>query len=201
MSFCTSSNRERVWLKKHPGRCYGALNCFLPWQLQLPVKIKLLNTDGAFVEYRLALAFTIVHGTSCKSDHISNFIQVRKALFAVACQVFSMGNLVSCVHIIAEIATSIILGDGQKEQRIVNRYIDLATCNDVYNWYSENCILHAGRRNARSSFRSVTNPKAIPMHTHSQRTHSNVWSQLAFNARVFVKYRSLTERDKMVKLQ
>jgi len=52
---------DRVWVKQLPGRCYGALNGRLPWQLQRLFKIKLLNEDGAFVEYWLALALTTIH--------------------------------------------------------------------------------------------------------------------------------------------
>jgi len=40
---------DRVWVQQRPGRCYGALNGRLPWQLQRLFKIKLLNEDGAFV--------------------------------------------------------------------------------------------------------------------------------------------------------
>jgi len=40
-----------VWVKQHPGKCNGALNGSLPWQLQRLFKIKLQNKDGAFVEY------------------------------------------------------------------------------------------------------------------------------------------------------
>jgi len=40
-----------VWVKQRPGRCYGAPNGSLLWQLQRLFKIELLNEDGAFVEY------------------------------------------------------------------------------------------------------------------------------------------------------
>jgi len=43
-----------------PGRCYGAPNGLLPCQLQRLFKIKLLNKDGAFVEYWLTLALTSI---------------------------------------------------------------------------------------------------------------------------------------------
>jgi len=66
-------------------------------------------------------------------DPIWKFVQVRKAQAAVALQVFSVGNIIGCVHIIPEIATSSEAGDGRNEQWIVNSHIDLATCNDVYN--------------------------------------------------------------------
>jgi len=48
------------WVKQRPGRCYGALNGRLPWQLQRQFKIKLQNEDGAFVEYRSAMALTTI---------------------------------------------------------------------------------------------------------------------------------------------
>jgi hypothetical protein len=66
-------------------------------------------------------------------DPISKFVQVRKALAAVAWQVFSVGNIVGCVHVIPEIATSSNTGDGWNERWIVNSHIDLASWNDVYN--------------------------------------------------------------------
>jgi len=39
-----------VWVKQRPGRCYGALNGRLPWQLQRLFKIKLQHKDRAFIE-------------------------------------------------------------------------------------------------------------------------------------------------------
>jgi len=53
-----------VWVKQHPGRCYGTLNGHLPWQLQQLFKIKLLNEDRAFVEYWWALALTTIRENS-----------------------------------------------------------------------------------------------------------------------------------------
>ena len=123
-----------VWVKQRPGRCYGALNGRLPWQLQQLFKIKLQNEDGAFVEYWLALALTAIPENSGNFDPVSKFVQVRKALAAVALQVFSLGNIVGCGHVIAEIATSSKTGDGRNERRIVNSHIDPATWNDVYNY-------------------------------------------------------------------
>jgi hypothetical protein len=49
-----------VWVKQCPGTCYGALSGHLPWQLQRLFQIKLLNENGAFVEYWLALALTTI---------------------------------------------------------------------------------------------------------------------------------------------
>jgi len=121
-----------VWVTQCLGRCYDALNGRLPRQLQRLFKIKLQNEDGAFVEYWLALALTTIPENSGNLYSISKFVQVRKAPAAVALQVFSMGNIVGCVHVIPEAATSSKTGDGRNEQWIVNSHIDLATWNDVY---------------------------------------------------------------------
>jgi hypothetical protein len=118
---------------QRPGRCYGALNGRLLWQLQRRFKIKLRNEDGAFVEYWLALALTTMPENSGNLDPISKFVQVRKAQAAVALQVFRVGNIVGCAHLIPEIATSSKTGDGRNERWIVNSHIDLATWNEVYN--------------------------------------------------------------------
>jgi len=109
------------------------LNGRHPWQLQRLFKIKLQNEDGAFVEYWIALAVTRIPENSGNLDPVSKFVQVRRALAAVALQVFSVGNIVSCAHIIPEIATGSKTGDGQNERWIVNSHIDLVTWNDVYN--------------------------------------------------------------------
>jgi len=82
------------------------LNGPLPWQLQRLFKIKLLNEDGAFVEYWLAVALTTTPENSGNLDPVPKFLQARKALAAVALQVFSVGHIVGCAHIIPEIATS-----------------------------------------------------------------------------------------------
>jgi len=92
ISQCTGSQSWRggdqrndwVWVKQRPGRCYGVLNGHLPWQLQQQFKIKLLNEDGDFVEYWLALALTRMPDNSGNLDPVSKFVQVRKALAAVA---------------------------------------------------------------------------------------------------------------------
>jgi len=102
-----------VCVKQPPGRCYGPLNGRLPWQLQQVFKIKLLNKDGDFVEYWLALAHTTIPENSGNLDPVSKFVQVRKAPAAVVLHVFSVGNIVGCAHIIPEIATSSKTGDGQ----------------------------------------------------------------------------------------
>jgi len=125
--------KDWVWVKQRPGRCYGALNGRLPWQLQRLFKIKLLNNDGAFVEYWLALALTTIPENLGNMNPVSKFVQVRKAPAAVALQVFSVGNIVGFAHVIPKIATSSKTGDGRNERWIVNSHIDLAMWNDVYN--------------------------------------------------------------------
>jgi len=95
-----------VWVTQRRGRCYGALNGRLPWQLQRLVKIKLLNKDGAFVDYWFAQALTTIPENWGNLDPVSKFVQVTKAPAAVALQVFSVGNIVGCAHVIPEIAIS-----------------------------------------------------------------------------------------------
>jgi len=141
MCQCTGSQSWRrgdrrndwVWVNQRPGRCYGTLNGRLPWQLQRLFKIKLLNEDGAFLEYWFGLALTTIPQNSVNLDPVSKLVQVRKAPAAVSLQVVSVGNIVGCVHVIPEIAISSTTGDGRNERWIVNSHIDLATWNDVYN--------------------------------------------------------------------
>jgi len=121
-----------VWVKQCPGRCYGALNRRLPWQLKRLFNLKLLNKDGAFVESWLALALTTRPENSGNLDPILKFVQLRKALGAGASQVFSLGNIVGCAHVIQETATSSTTGDGWNERLMVNSHTYLATWNDVY---------------------------------------------------------------------
>jgi hypothetical protein len=90
-------------VKQHPERCYGTLNRRLPWQLQQQFNIKLLNEDGALIEYWLALALTTIPENSRNLDPVSKLGQVRIALAAVALQVFSVGNIVGCANVIPEI--------------------------------------------------------------------------------------------------
>jgi len=66
-------------------------------------------------------------------DPVSKFVQVRQALAAIALVVSSVGNIIGCVHVIPEIATSSRAADELNEQQIVNSHIDLVTCNDVHN--------------------------------------------------------------------
>jgi hypothetical protein len=141
MCRCTGSQSWRggdrrndwVWVKQRSGRCYGALNGHLLWQLQRLCKIKLQNEDRAFVEYWLAMALTTIPENSNNLDPASKFVHVRKAAAAVALQVFSMGNIVGYAHIIPEIPTSTKTGDRRNKRWNVNSHIDLPTWNDVYN--------------------------------------------------------------------
>jgi hypothetical protein len=52
---------------------------------------------------------------------------------AVALEVFTVGNIVGCMHIIPVIATSWKAEDGWNKRWIVNSHIDLATSKDQYN--------------------------------------------------------------------
>jgi hypothetical protein len=97
------------------------------------VKINLLNEDGAFVEYWLALPLTTIPENSGNLDPVSKFVPMRTAQVAVVVQVLIMGNIVGFTHIIQEIATSSTIGGRRNERWIVNSHIDLVTCNDVYN--------------------------------------------------------------------
>jgi hypothetical protein len=117
---------------QRPRRCYGAQNGRLPWQLQRLFQIKLHTEDGACIEYWLAIALTAIPENWGNLDPVSTFVQVSKAPAAGALQVFSVGNIVSCAHVIPEIATSTKTGDGRNMRWIVNSHIDMATWNDVY---------------------------------------------------------------------
>jgi hypothetical protein len=120
-----------VWVMQRPVRCYGALNGGLPWQLQQLFKIKLQNKDRAFVEYWLAMALTAIPENWCNLDPVSKFVQVGKALAAVTLQLFSVGNIVGCAHVIPAKASCTKTGDGRNKRWIVNSHIHLATWNDV----------------------------------------------------------------------
>jgi transcriptional regulator of nitric oxide reductase len=89
-----------------PGRFHGTLNRHLPWQLQQLLQLKLLNEDGAFVKYSLALALTSILVISGNLDPVSKFVQVRKTHASVALQVFRVGKCIGCVHVLPEIAIS-----------------------------------------------------------------------------------------------
>jgi hypothetical protein len=94
----------------------GALNGRVLWQLQRLFIIKHLNDDGAFVENWVALALTTIPENWGTLDPVSKFVQVRTAAAAVALEVFSMGNIVGCAHVIPEMATSSKTGDGPNER-------------------------------------------------------------------------------------
>ena len=85
------------------------------------------------MKYWLSVELTTIPENLGNLDPVSKFVQVRKAPAAVALQVFSVGNIVGCAHVIPEIATSSKTGDGRNERWIVNSHIDLATWNDVEN--------------------------------------------------------------------
>jgi hypothetical protein len=108
------------------------LNGRLLWKLQQLFKKKLLNEDGTFIEYWLALALTTIAENSGNFDPGSKFIQVEVAPAAVTLHVSSVGNIIGCAHGIPEIATCSKTGDRQNERWIVTSHIDIATWNDVY---------------------------------------------------------------------
>jgi hypothetical protein len=95
--------------------------------------MKLVNEDGAFVEYWLALVLSTIPESSGYLDPVSKFVQVRKQLAAVALQGFNVRNIVGCAHVNQEIATSSKRRDRWNEQWIINSQIDLTTWNDVNN--------------------------------------------------------------------
>jgi len=64
---------------------------------------------------------------------VQKFVQVRNAQQAVTLQMFSVGNNVSYVNLIPDIALSSKTGGGQNVEWIVNSYIDFATLNHRYN--------------------------------------------------------------------
>jgi hypothetical protein len=133
-SWCGGTKQnDWVWVKQHSERCYGTLNGSVPWQLQRLFKMNLLNKDGTFIEYWLPLALTTIPENSGNLDPILKIVQVRKAPASVTLHVFSVENIVSCMHIISGIASSIKIGDVRNERWIVNSHIDLVTWNDVYN--------------------------------------------------------------------
>jgi hypothetical protein len=101
-------DRRNDWVcvMHHRGRCYGALNGCLLWQLQRLFPIELQNEDGAFVEYWLALALTTIPENSGNLDPVVKFVQLTKPPAAVALQDFSVGNIGGCAHVTPEIATS-----------------------------------------------------------------------------------------------
>jgi len=79
------------------------------------------------------MTLTTIPENSGNLDPVSRFVQVRKAPAAIALQVFSVGNISGCAHVIPEIVTRTKPRDGRNKRWIVNSHIDLATWNDVYN--------------------------------------------------------------------
>jgi hypothetical protein len=133
-SWCGGDRRnDWVWVMQRPGRWYIALNGHLPWQLQGLFKIKLRNGDGAFVEYWLALSLTTVPENTGNFNLVWKFVPVRNAPTVVALQVFRVGNIVRCAHIIPDITAGSKTGDGRNGWWIVHTHIDLTTSNDEYN--------------------------------------------------------------------
>jgi hypothetical protein len=121
-------SRERLGTgKATPGEVLWRAEWASSMATATTIQIKLLNEDGAFVEYCLALALNTIPENSGNLDPVSKFVQLRKALPAVALQVFRVGNSVGCVHDIPEIATTSKTGDGQNKQWIDNSHIDLVT--------------------------------------------------------------------------
>jgi len=111
---CTGSHtwhgREQlnnwVGLTHWARRCYDGVNAHLSSQLQRLSEIKLLNEDGAFVEYWLALALTTMPWNSGNLDPVSKLVQVWQALAWFAMHVLSMGNIVRSTRIFLEIVPS-----------------------------------------------------------------------------------------------
>jgi hypothetical protein len=89
------------------------LNARLPWQLRRIFKLKLLTEDGVCVEYCFTQARTTIPGDSGNFNRVSMFVQVRRAPAAVSLQVFSVGYIVGCAHVIPGIATGSKTGDGR----------------------------------------------------------------------------------------
>jgi len=140
MCWCTGSQSwrrgdqwiDRVWVRLRPGRWYGVLNGRLPWQLQWLFPMKSQNEDGAFIDYWLTRALTTIPENLGNLDPVSKFEKLRNTPAAYALQVFNVGNLIGCMHVIPEIATSWETGNKRNERCIGNSDINLATWNDVY---------------------------------------------------------------------
>jgi len=79
------------------------------------------------------MSLTTIPENSGNLDPASKFCTSEKAPAAIALQIFSMGNIVGCVRVVPEIATSSKIGDGRNKQWIVNSHLELVTWNDVYN--------------------------------------------------------------------
>jgi hypothetical protein len=76
-----------------------------------------VKIDGAFIEYwlttraKLALVITTLLEYSFNLDPIMKFVQISKSPAGNGLQDFKVGNIIGCVHGIAEIATSSSPGD------------------------------------------------------------------------------------------
>jgi len=116
-----------VCVKQRPGRCQGALNRRVPWQLQRLFQIKLENKDASFIEYWLALPLTTIPDNSGNLDPVSKYVKATKAPAAIALKMFSVGNIVGWAHGIPDIAPCSNTWNGRNERWIVNSHIDLAT--------------------------------------------------------------------------
>jgi hypothetical protein len=81
----------------------------------------------------LALALARITENSGNIEPISKFAQRGNAPAAAAFHVFGVGNIVACVHVIPEIASSSMNGYRRNKRWIVNSHRDLVTWNDVYN--------------------------------------------------------------------
>jgi hypothetical protein len=66
--------------------------------------MKLQNEDATFAEYWFTMALTTVPKHCGNLDPVSQYVQVKFAPAAIALQVCSVGNIVSCAHVIPEIA-------------------------------------------------------------------------------------------------
>jgi hypothetical protein len=75
---------------------------------------------------------TTIPENSGNLDPVTKFVQVRKSPAVVAVQVFSVGNIVGCAHVIPEIAASSKTGDGRNERWIVNSHIDYRAGNPLH---------------------------------------------------------------------
>jgi len=94
--------------------------------------MKSQNEDGAFIDYWLTRALTTIPENLGNLDPVSKFEKLRNTPAAYALLVFNVGNLIGCMHVIPEIATSWETGNKRNERCIGNSDINLATWNDVY---------------------------------------------------------------------
>jgi hypothetical protein len=74
-----------------------------------------VKEDGVLIESWLALALTMISENSGNLNPVSKLVQVTGVPAAIALQVSSIGNIISCVYIIPEIAISSRNEDRQTE--------------------------------------------------------------------------------------